>query len=67
MLAQPLRIDRSPDGDPFLVVDTLGAARGSLVIISSDGQSARREVGDRNSPVRWFVMGIVDNDEPNPT
>jgi hypothetical protein len=30
------------------------------VILSNDGSGARQLVGDKNSPVRWFVMGLCD-------
>jgi microcompartment protein CcmK/EutM len=31
-----------------------------MVIISSDGKSARELVGTEKTPVRWTIMGIVD-------
>jgi microcompartment protein CcmK/EutM len=34
------------------------------VVISSDGAAARRAVGDEMSPVRWLVIGVVDEHEP---
>jgi microcompartment protein CcmK/EutM len=34
------------------------------VIISSDGLAARRAVGVDKSPVRWLIVGIVDESEP---
>jgi len=34
------------------------------VIISSDGMAARKAVGDEKSPVRWMIIGIVDEKEP---
>ncbi len=51
---------RSIEGDPILVVDTLGAASGDLVMITSDGIGAREALHSKNSPVRWTVLGIVD-------
>jgi ethanolamine utilization protein EutN len=42
------------------VVDHLGAGMGDTVLISSDGKGARQLMNDQKSPVRWFVMGIVD-------
>ena len=36
------------------------AGTGSGVIISSDGSAARKAVGDELSPVRWMIVGIVD-------
>jgi ethanolamine utilization protein EutN len=61
LLVQPLAADgRSPDGDPLLVVDTVGAGRHEYVIISSDGKGARQLLAAEATPVRWFVLGIAD-------
>ena len=61
LVVQALAADkRSADGDPLLVVDALGAGIGQLVMISSDGRGTRELVGDNRTPVRWTVMGIVD-------
>lgn len=59
LLVQPLR---SLTVEPVLSLDRLGAARGALVVISSDGRGARELVNDERSPVRWTVLGIVDDD-----
>ena len=45
---------------PLLAIDLLGAGRGMKVLISNDGKGAREMVGDTTSPVRWAVIGIVD-------
>jgi len=50
----------TPDEDPVLAVDTLGAGRGNVVLITSDGPDAARVLGDARTPVRWSVQGIVD-------
>ena len=42
------------------MIDTLGAAVGSLVVASSDGAEARKLVGAKDSPVRWMVLGMCD-------
>ena len=61
LVAQPLAADRqSPDGDPLLVVDNLGAGIGGLVVISSDGRGTRELLNSDTTPVRWSVLGIVD-------
>lgn len=60
LLAQLLTQDHQADGEPILVIDNLGADHGSLVVVSNDGKGAQELVGSRNSPVRWFVMGICD-------
>ncbi len=61
MIVQPLLADGStPDGDPVIAVDALGAGRGETVIVTSDGQGTRELLGHKNTPVRWSVLGIVD-------
>lgn len=60
LLVQPLHENRLPDGEPIVVVDGVGAGSGDLVVISSDGAAARNLIGDRKTPVRWTVMGVVD-------
>jgi ethanolamine utilization protein EutN len=49
---------RKPDGEPVLAVDRLGAGFGDKVILSSDGKSTRELLNNKNTPVRWSVIGI---------
>jgi len=61
LVVQPLAADgKSPDGEPLLAIDHLGAGRGAEVLISNDGLGARELVRDQTSPARWFVLGICD-------
>jgi ethanolamine utilization protein EutN len=61
LVVQPIAADgRSPDGDPVLAVDSLGAGRGETVIVSSDGRGTRELLQSDNTPVRWSVIGIRD-------
>ena len=61
MIVQPRMADgRSPDGDPIIAVDTVGAGSGEVVIVTSDGRSARELLGRDDSPVRWTIIGIRD-------
>jgi ethanolamine utilization protein EutN len=60
LVVQPLTVDGQPDGEPLLAIDGLGAGNADRVIVSNDGAGARVMVGSKTSPVRWFVMGIVD-------
>lgn len=61
LIVQMLQADgRSPDGDPVISIDSLGAAVGQTVIITSDGKGTRELMGSDNTPVRWSVMGIQD-------
>lgn len=51
---------KSPDGEPVLAVDNLGAGAGDTVLISSDGKSTRELLKSNNTPVRWCVVGLCD-------
>ncbi len=55
-----IAVPESPDLAPQIVLDALGAGIGQKVMISSDGSEARKMVGDKHSPARWTVMGIID-------
>jgi len=61
LLVMALQADgHTIEGDPILVVDTLGAGVGETVMITSDGIGARELLGSETSPVRWSVLGICD-------
>lgn len=61
LVVQPYGPDgRSPDGDPILAVDALGAGTGEVVIVSSDGKGTQQLLRSQTTPVRWSVIGIVD-------
>ena len=55
-----IAVTDSPDVAPQIVLDVLGAGLGDRVLITSDGGGARSIVGDKHSPARWSVMGIID-------
>jgi microcompartment protein CcmK/EutM len=62
LIVQMLGADgRSPDGEPVITIDSLGAAPGQTVLITSDGKGTRELMGSNNTPVRWSVMGIADD------
>ena len=62
LVVQPVMADGcSPDGEPVLAVDRLGAGRRDMVMISSDGKSTRELIGQTATPVRWAVIGIHDD------
>ena len=61
LIVQPRTADgKSPDGDPLLAVDGVGAGRGETVMITSDGRHARELLKADATPVRWTVIGIRD-------
>ena len=62
LVAQPLAADgASPDGEPLLVVDTLGSGRGETIVITNDGRVARELLKNDTTPVRWTTIGINDS------
>jgi ethanolamine utilization protein EutN len=59
-VVQVLNAARQPEADPVIAVDKFGSGIGNVVVLNSDGKAAREMIGDDKSPVRWFVIGIVD-------
>ena len=65
LLVRPLVIDApaakewKPGSSTLVVVDTLGAGEGEIVLIVQ-GSSARLAADDKNAPVDAVVIGIVD-------
>jgi ethanolamine utilization protein EutN len=61
LVLQPLMADsQSPDGDPQIAIDGVGAGKGERVMITSDGRYVRELVKQENTPIRWSVIGIAD-------
>jgi microcompartment protein CcmK/EutM len=63
VICQPISQDGAPEGVPQVAIDAHGAGMHQRVVISSDGAAARKAVADERSPVRWMVVGIVDEVE----
>jgi microcompartment protein CcmK/EutM len=59
-VVQLLTTNGQPDGEPVLAIDSLGAGVGDRVIVCNDGAGTRQLMNSKNSPVRWFVMGLCD-------
>lgn len=64
VICQPIGADGHPEGAPQIAIDAHGAGLHQQVVISSDGLSARKAVGDDRSPVRWLVTAVVDEQRP---
>jgi len=61
LVVQPLMADqKTADGDPQIAVDAVGAGKGQVVMITSDGKFVRELVKQENTPIRWSVIGIAD-------
>ena len=59
LVAERLEADGSAGDEPIVVVDWLGAANGSTVLVSTDGDIARLRFGN-TTPARLVVVGLVD-------
>ena len=59
LIGQRLEPSGDTSGDPLVLLDLMGALVGSTVIVSTDGDLARRTLGN-SAPVRLVVVGIVD-------
>ena len=60
LLGQRLEPDGRASGEPVVIIDRLGARRGSVVVVSTDGDLARRELKSNNTPARLMVVALVD-------
>ena len=63
IICQPINQAGEPEGVPQVAIDAHGAGMHQRVVISSDGAAARAAVKDAKSPVRWMVIGVVDEIE----
>lgn len=60
LLVQPQLVQGQADGDPLIAVDGVGAGMGETVLITSDGRHSRKILQTDATPVRWTIIGIVD-------
>ena len=63
VICQPINAAGDPEGAPQVAIDPHGAGMHQRVVISSDGSATRKLVGDEQSPARWLVLGIVDENQ----
>ena len=59
LIARRLEPDDRVADEPNVVIDWHGAAIGSLVLVSTDGDIARERLGN-TTPARMVVAGLVD-------
>jgi len=63
MLIQPLNQNLEKKGNVSIAIDTVQAGEGDLVIVLSEGTSARQILQSSDAPIRALIVGIVDNVE----
>jgi len=59
LIGQRLDADGSATGEPLVILDWMGAARGATIVVSTDGDVPRRKLGN-TTPARLTVAAIVD-------
>lgn len=59
MIVQPSRITGEPLGECIVAVDAVDAGIGEMVLVAT-GSSARRAVGQTDSPVDASIIAIID-------
>ncbi|AMV22210.1 EutN/CcmL family microcompartment protein [Planctomyces sp. SH-PL14] len=60
LVVQPLDQKSGPDGDPQIAIDHLGSSVGTKVVITADGSAVRDVMGRPDTPVRFVIIGLVD-------
>lgn len=60
MITQPLDIDYNPAGEPIIMVDTVGAGIGEVVLYA-EGTASRNAAGKPDAAIDASIIGIVDN------
>ena len=65
MIVQPARLDGTVTGECFVAVDAIDAGIGEMVLVAQ-GSSARKAVGQSESPVDAAIVAIIDIHEIQP-
>lgn len=60
LLVQPLDLDGNDYGQEILAIDTQDAGHGDIVLVVSEGNSARQAMGKSDAPVDSVIIGVVD-------
>jgi ethanolamine utilization protein EutN len=63
LLVQPLNLDGSPRGNPYVAVDSVNAGIGNTVLLTTDGFAAFTSVGQSMTPIDAAVIGVIDSIE----
>ncbi|GIW21979.1 MAG: ethanolamine utilization protein EutN [Candidatus Sericytochromatia bacterium] len=60
MIVQPLTPDLKPKGNITIAIDNVQAGEGDLVLLLSEGNSARQILNKQEIPIRALIVGIID-------
>ena len=59
LIGQRLDLSGAATGEPLVMIDMLGADKGAVVLVSTDGDIQRKLRGN-TCPARLTVVGLVD-------
>ncbi|MBQ9010259.1 MAG: EutN/CcmL family microcompartment protein [Clostridia bacterium] len=59
MIVEPSSLDGTSTGEQLVAVDTIDAGIGEMVLVAQ-GSSARKAVGQQDSPVDAAIVAIID-------
>ncbi|HIQ63677.1 MAG: EutN/CcmL family microcompartment protein [Christensenellales bacterium] len=59
MMVQPASLEGDVQGECFVAVDTIDAGVGEMVLVAQ-GSSARKSLGQTDSPVDAAIVAIID-------
>lgn len=60
LVVQLLTRAGTPDGEPVIAFDRLGARRGDHIVLTNDGGAMQALLGPK-TPARWSVIALPDN------
>lgn len=60
LILQPLDLAGGADGEPVIAIDHLGASVGGNVMFTADGAAVKDMMGRADTPVRYAIIGLID-------
>ncbi|MBT3786517.1 EutN/CcmL family microcompartment protein [bacterium] len=60
-MVQPVNPWGTPDGEPFVTIDTVRSTVGSLVLVDNEGGGSQEVLQVKNEPVQSVIVGIVEH------
>lgn len=60
LICQPLNEAGEKTALPILCLDSLGAGKHQIIIVTSDGKSVREKLGIAHTPARYMSIAILD-------
>lgn len=60
LLVQPVDLEGNDYGPEILATDSQDAGPGDMVLVVSEGNSARQAMGNNQAPVDSAIVGVID-------